>query len=80
MEKQEVLTAIKEELESRGHQVDGLSEQTRLQEDLDLDSLDAVEFAGSLEDRFDIEIPDEELEDVETIGDAVQLVQSKAGG
>lgn len=79
MEKKEVLEAIKQELSSRGHEVDGLTESTKLQEDLDLDSLDAVELVSSLEEKFNVEIPDDELDDVLTVGDTVELVQAKAG-
>ena len=48
-----------------------LSDDTRFGDDLDADSLDLVEVVMSLEDRFGITIPEQDLEDVETaeIGD-----------
>ena len=54
-----------------------LSEDTRFGDDLDADSLDLVEVVMSLEDRFGIAIPEDDLEDVETIGQAVDLVQTR---
>jgi len=51
-----------------------LTEDTHLANDLGLDSLDQVEFGLALEDEFDIEIPDEEAEQIVTLGDAVELI------
>ncbi len=44
-----------------------------------LDSLDLVSVAMSLEDKLGIEIPDKELAGVETFGQAVELLERKAG-
>ena len=49
----------------------------RFGEDLDADSLDLVELVMALEEAFDVEVPEEELDGVETVGQAYQLVQSK---
>jgi acyl carrier protein len=46
----------------------------RILDDLGADSLDVVELVMSLEDTFDIEVPDEELEGMLTIGDIEQYV------
>ena len=46
-------------------------------EDLEADSLDLVEFVMALEEEFDIEVPEEELEGVETVGQAYDLVVAK---
>ncbi len=55
-----------------------VTESTHLFNDLNYDSLDAVEFSMLLEDEFDIHIPDEQAESVKTVGDAVRLlVQSR---
>jgi acyl carrier protein len=54
-----------------------LSEDTSFGDDLDADSLDLVEVVMSLEDRFGIAIPEDELEGVETIGQAADLVQAR---
>eukprot|EP00490_Sorites_sp_Unknown_P015707 CAMPEP_0114661804 /NCGR_PEP_ID=MMETSP0191-20121206/23367_1 /TAXON_ID=126664 /ORGANISM="Sorites sp." /LENGTH=68 /DNA_ID=CAMNT_0001895699 /DNA_START=391 /DNA_END=597 /DNA_ORIENTATION=- len=57
-------------------QTDGktINENTHLYNDLGLDSLDQVEFGLACEDEFDVEIPDEEAEQIVTIGDAVDLI------
>lgn len=49
-----------------------------LKEDLEIDSLGRVELALALEDAFGLILPDEELEDIATVGDIVSLVESKA--
>ncbi len=45
--------------------------------DLGADSLDTVELIMELESRFKIEIPDEDQEKIQTVGDAVNYVKSK---
>ncbi len=54
--------------------VNSITEQTSLIEDLEADSLDAVEIIMSLEDEFDISIPDEEAENFKNIGDIVNYI------
>jgi len=51
-----------------------ITEDTHLANDLGLDSLDLVEFGLGIEDEFDIEIPDEQAEQIVTVGDAVELI------
>ena len=51
--------------------------ETRLEEDLEADSLDLVELAMSLEEELSLEIPDEELEGIRTVGDAVDFVAER---
>ena len=46
-------------------------------DDLDADSLDLVELVMALEEAFDIEVPEEELEGIETVEQAFGLVTSK---
>lgn len=46
-------------------------------EDLDLDSLDLVEFSMAAEDELGVEISDEEAAELKTLGDAVTLLESK---
>jgi acyl carrier protein len=58
---------------------DAVTEQARFKEDLDADSLDLVELVMGLEERFDIEVPEEDLEGVTTVGQAVDLVLAKVG-
>lgn len=51
--------------------------EASLTDDLDADSLDAVELNMALEDEFDISIPDEELANMKTVGDIVKAVEAK---
>ena len=44
-------------------------------DDLGADSLDIVELVMSLEEEFDIEIPDEDAEKIQTIGDAIDYLK-----
>ena len=54
-----------------------VTEAARFKEDLDADSLDLVELVMGLEERFDISVPEEDLEGVATVGNAVDLVLAK---
>ena len=57
---------------------DAVVESARFAEDLDADSLDLVELVMGLEEKFDVSIPEEDLEGVATVGNAVDLVLAKA--
>jgi acyl carrier protein len=48
-------------------------------DDLGADSLDIVELVMSLEEKFDLEIPDEDAEKIQTIGDAITYVKERSG-
>ena len=54
-----------------------VTREARFGDDLDADSLDLVELVMALEEAFDIEVPEEELEGVQTVGQAYELVTSK---
>ena len=56
--------------------VDTITLDTSLTEDLEADSLDAVEVIMALEDEFGIEIPDEEAEHYKTIGDICKFIEN----
>ncbi len=55
--------------------VDEMTMDTRIAEDLGADSLDVVEMLMSVEDEFGIEIPDEAIEDLKTIGNVVEYIE-----
>ena len=58
---------------------DKVTPESRFQEDLDADSLDLVEAVLALEEEFGVTIPEEEMEGVKTVGQAIQLVATKLG-
>ena len=70
---EEVLAKIKEIVPKFGVNPDDVSDSSTL-EDLDMDSLDVVEIMQAIEDDLGIRVPDEDLEDLSTIGDAVAAV------
>lgn len=45
-------------------------------DDLGADSLDTVELIMAFEEEFDIEIPDEEAEQIRTVGDAIEFIEN----
>ena len=57
-----------------------LHEESHIINDCGLDSLDTVELSMSLEQEFDVEISDVEMEDAETFGDLVQLIERLTQG
>lgn len=52
--------------------------EASFKDDLEADSLDVVELVMELEDEFDIEIADEDAENINTVGDAVNYINSKS--
>lgn len=57
--------------------IESISMETSIMNDLDADSLDAVEVMMALEDEFEVEIPDEDAEAFKNIGDIVRYIESK---
>ena len=47
-------------------------------EDLGADSLDFVDLVMSLEEEFDVEIPDDQVENIKTVGDIVKYIEDNA--
>lgn len=76
----EVVTALKETLVDR-LKVDAstITEEANLFEDLGLDSIDLMTVVMAVEEKFSIEVSDEELEDVTTLGQAADLLSAKVG-
>lgn len=78
MDRDEALSALREvAVDVLKVEPDQVTETARFKEDLDADSLDLVEFVMSLEERFDITVPEEELDGVTTVGAALELVLGK---
>jgi acyl carrier protein len=78
MERDVALTALREvAVEVLSVEPDVVTEEARFKEDLDADSLDLVELVMGLEERFDISIPEEDLDGVTTVAKAVDLIIAK---
>ena len=54
---------------------DAISVDTNIADDLGADSLDVVDMLMSLEDEFDVEIPDEEIDRIRTVGEVVAFIE-----
>ncbi len=55
---------------------DEISADTNIATDLGADSLDVVEILMSIEDEFEIEIPDNEIENIRTVGELVEYIET----
>lgn len=62
-----------------GIERDKITMDATFEEDLEVDSLGVVELLMALEDTFDVKIPDEEAEQITTVGQAVDVVVAKVG-
>lgn len=80
MDRKQVLESLrKQAVEVLQVDADAVTEEATFKDDLEADSLDLVELVMALEEEFDIEVPEEELEGVTTVGAALDLVISKIG-
>ena len=66
--------------ENLGRDFEEVTLEARLEEDLDADSLDLVEAVLALEEELGVKIPEEEMESVKTVREAVDLVSGKIEG
>jgi acyl carrier protein len=57
---------------------DAVTLEANLKEDLDADSLDAVELIMAVEEEFDIEIPDDKATEIKTVQDIVDYIKANA--
>jgi acyl carrier protein len=81
MDRSEVESRIKNLLVSElGLDGAKVSSEARFEEDLEVDSLGVVELLMALEDEFGVKIPDEEAEEIATVGEAVDVVVAKLAG
>ena len=78
MERNEALSAIRDcAIEVLGVEPNAVTEAARFKDDLEADSLDLVELVMALEEEFDISVPEEDLDGLDTVGKAVTLVLDK---
>ena len=72
-----VLDKIKEILaEQLSVDPDKITMNSLLDEDLDADSLDAIDIVMSIEDEFQVEVPDEVIADMKSVGDIVNFIEN----
>lgn len=57
---------------------DKITADTDLQEDLGADSLDVVDLLMSIEDEFEVEVPDVEIENIKTVGSLVSYIEANS--
>ena len=80
MDKAQILEKIREiVVEELGVNADKVTEQARFIEDLGADSIGVMELVMKMEDAFDIQIPDQDIEKIRTVGDAINYIISKKG-
>ena len=80
MTRDEILSTLKDvAIEVLGVEADAVVETASFKDDLEADSLDLVEVVMALEEKFDITIPEDDLSDVGTVGQAVDLVVDRVG-
>ncbi|MCL1692710.1 MAG: acyl carrier protein [Actinomycetia bacterium] len=81
MERTEIESKLTDLLvDELGIERDDIRSDAKFEEDLDVDSLGVVELLMALEDNFGVKIPDEEAEQITTVGEAVDLVEAKLNG
>ena len=57
---------------------DSITLESSITEDLGADSLAVVDLLMSIEDEFEVEVPDSEVENIKTVGDLVKYIEDKA--
>ena len=81
MTDQEILAGLGEIVEEiAGVPADEVTPNKSFVDDLDIDSLSMVEIAVAAQDKFGVEIPDDQLKDLTTVQDVVNFVRKNAGG
>lgn len=71
--KEKVLEIIADQF---GIDVDELNEEISFKEDLEADSIQLMELVMTLEEEFDTEIDEEDIESIETVGDVIEYIEN----
>jgi acyl carrier protein len=72
---QKVIEIVSEQM---GVDKSEITRETHFINDLNADSLDTVELVMEFEDEFDLNIPDEDAEKIQTVGNAIEYISSKS--
>lgn len=73
MIREELIELVKENLDINEDEIDFEKEIT----EYDIDSIDMLDFIMAIEDKYDIEFSDDELDEIEKFSDLVSLIESK---
>ena len=65
-------------VEQLGVNADQVTPEAKFIEDLGADSLDIVELVMAFEEEFSVEVPDEDAEKLQTVGDVIKYIQERA--
>ena len=71
--KEKVLEIIADQF---GIDLDELNEEISFKEDLEADSIQLMELVMTLEEEFDTEIDEEDIESIETVGDVIEYIEN----
>lgn len=75
---EDVLAGVKQVIvEELSRKDDEIKLESSFIEDFGADSLDVVQLVMGFEDKFDVEIPDDDVEKIKTVGDAVTYITKK---
>ena len=81
MDREQALSRIQEVVSKRlGVDKEKITEDASFTNDLGADSLDLVELVMAFEEEFDVQIPEEEVEKLQTVGTCVDYLVEKAEG
>lgn len=69
-----VIEIIQDQLNLEGIEI---TEESSFKDDIGADSLDLFELVMAFEEEYGVEIPTEELEDIQTVGDIIEFMKSK---
>jgi acyl carrier protein len=80
MSREEILAKIRDiVVEELGVSAEKVTEEARFIEDLGADSIGVMELVMKMEEAFDVQIPDQDIEKIRTVRDAIDYILSKKG-
>ncbi|MCC6011768.1 acyl carrier protein [Candidatus Caldipriscus sp.] len=80
MSREEILAKIRDiVVEELGVSAEKVMEEARFIEDLGADSIGVMELVMKMEEAFDVQIPDQDIEKIRTVKDAIDYILSKKG-
>lgn len=74
---EKLIALLAEQLDAEAGEI---TEETDIIDDLGADSLDVVDLVMSMEDEFDLEIPDEDIENIRTVGELAKYLEGRVEG